>query len=103
MSASTFPTAAYDAHLKALDGVSDDDRLNYVLSLGRTLSADARNHAIAAGEEMPGCQARVWIAGRLTPNGDVSFAGASEATIVQGLVRIMTESFNGLSLAALQA
>lgn len=103
MNAAAFPTAAYQAHVSALDALSDDGRLDYVLTLGRSLDEAQRRRTIDDGEEMPGCQARVWIARCAAHDGGVAFTGASEATIVQGLVRIMAESFSGLQMAALRS
>lgn len=103
MSAAGFPTPAYTAHLRDLGAMTDDERLAFVIARGRAVDLRTHERVRAAGQEMSGCQARVWIAAERGADGRLAFAGSSDAAIVQGLVDIMTESFSGLTRDELKA
>ena len=95
-------TPQYDTMLSALNGLSDDDRVIFLLdkakSVDQTLGATIRER----GVEMKGCQARVWVE-MSEHDGELAYRGASEAALVQGLVVVMAQSFSGLSRNAILA
>lgn len=103
MTDARFPTAAYAAHLEDLGRMTDDERLAFIIARGRAVDQDRHDRVRATGEEMTGCQARVWISAERADDGGIGFEGSSDATIVQGLVDIMAESFSGLTADALKA
>jgi len=103
VSGARFPTRAYTAFLRDLEGMTDDERLEFIISRGRAVDAGTHQQVREAGVEMSGCQARVWIAAERASDGRIVFAGSSEAAIVQGLVGIMAESFSGLTADDLKA
>lgn len=95
-------TETWRAYIETLRGLDDDGRMAFVIAEARAQSAAESEAARAAGVEMTGCQARVWV--RLEQReGRAWFTGASEALIVQGLVRIMARSFSALAPDALLA
>jgi len=103
MAATRFPTGAYRDYLDRLASLSDDERVAFVVKLGRDVDDAEQQRVKARGAEMNGCQARVWIMSEHDEAGRLTFAGVSEAAIVQGLVRIMADSFSGLTQSELRA
>lgn len=69
------------------------DRYEQVIDWGRALPAfpDAWKEP---ARKVEGCQSQVWIEPRVE-NGQVWFAGASDAAIVQGLVAMLLRVYSG--------
>lgn len=68
-------------------------RYQYIIELGRKLPAMPEAWMDDA-HRVPGCQSRVWLESR-TQDGVLSFAGASDAAIVSGLVALLLRVYSG--------
>ncbi|HQT67486.1 MAG: Fe-S cluster assembly protein SufE [Rhodospirillales bacterium 20-60-12] len=92
----TEPTAALAIEAIGEElAVFDDwmDRYQYIIELGRTLPpfpADWQTEA----NLVPGCQSKVWLQPSPNPT-TLSFAGASDAAIVHGLVAMLLRVYSG--------
>ncbi len=77
--------------------VFDDwmERYQYIIELGRTLPPFPAEWADDA-HRVPGCQSQVWLESKVD-RGVVSFAGASDAAIVSGLVALLLRVYSGRS------
>lgn len=77
--------------------VFDDwmERYQYIIELGRTLPPFPAEWADDA-HRVPGCQSQVWLESTVD-RGVVSFAGASDAAIVSGLVALLLRVYSGRS------
>lgn len=73
-----------------------EERLRYVVELGRELPPMPEHEKIDANR-MTGCQSRVWIVSHLSDSNPpvLTFRGASDAQIVQGLIMIVFGIVNG--------
>jgi cysteine desulfuration protein SufE len=78
-------------------GVFDDwmDRYQFIIEMGRKLPPFPPDWADDA-HRVPGCQSRVWMEVTLR-DGDMYFAGASDAAIVSGLVALLLRVYSGRS------
>lgn len=83
--------------------VFDDwmERYQYIIELGRKLPPFPPDWA-DDGHRVPGCQSQVWMESRLH-DGTMSFAGASDAAIVSGLVALLLRVYSGRSPAEILA
>ena len=83
--------------------VFDDwmDRYQYIIDLGRKLPPFPDAWADDA-HRVPGCQSRVWMAAAQR-DGQIFFAGASDAAIVGGLVALLLRVYSGRSPAEIAA
>jgi cysteine desulfuration protein SufE len=95
---------AYESFVAALDAIdNEEERLTYVIDLGRRHAAAAFPQAWKTGENrMHGCLAAVWVVDELK-HGRHWFRGHSDAVIVNGLIAIMTASFSGLTATEIEA
>lgn len=92
----------YQEFVETLEALDEEMRFEYILDL-------AREHKDAAFPEegmtpehlMHGCMSRVWILHDQEGERHY-FRGHSDGAIVNGLVRMMTESFSGLTAQELQ-
>ncbi len=77
--------------------VFDDwmERYQYIIELGRTLPPFPAEWADDA-HRVPGCQSQVWLESTVD-RGVISFAGASDAAIVSGLVALLLRVYSGRS------
>jgi cysteine desulfuration protein SufE len=77
--------------------VFDDwmERYQYIIELGRTLPPFPAEWADDA-HRVPGCQSQVWLQS-MVERDVVSFAGASDAAIVSGLVALLLRVYSGRS------
>lgn len=92
------PTAAEAIAAIAEDlNLFDDwmERYQFIIEMGRKLPPFPDEWANDA-HRVPGCQSRVWmeVAQR---DGDLYFAGASDAAIVSGLVALLLRVYSGRS------
>ncbi len=94
----TEPTAeaAIAAIAEELD-VFDDwmERYQYIIELGRSLPPFPTEWADDS-HRVPGCQSQVWMEVGLS-QGQLRFAGASDAAIVSGLVALLLRVYSGRS------
>ena len=98
------PTAA-----EAISAIGDEleifddwmDRYQFIIELGRKLPAFPEQWANDA-HRVPGCQSRVWMEADLR-DGQLYFAGASDAAIVSGLVALLLRVYSGRSPAEIIA
>src|ERR1700709_1928859 len=98
------PTAA-----EAIAAIGDEleifddwmDRYQFIIELGRKLPAFPEQWADDA-HRGPGCQSRVWMEAELR-DGQLYFAGASDAAIVSGLVALLLRVYSGRSPAEIIA
>jgi len=71
------------------------DRYQYIIELGRKLPPMPQAWMDDA-HRVPGCQSQVWLETDLR-DGRLSFAGASDAAIVSGLVAMLLRVYSGRS------
>ena len=74
-----------------------EERYRYVIELGKSFPAMDPSLQIPA-TKVDGCASQVWIAPEISgagPAARLSFSGASDAMIVQGLIAILHALFNG--------
>ena len=98
------PTAA-----EAISAIGDEleifddwmERYQFIIELGRKLPAFPEQWANDA-HRVPGCQSRVWMEADLR-DGQLYFAGASDAAIVSGLVALLLRVYSGRSPAEIIA
>lgn len=78
-------------------GLFDDwmERYQYIIELGRKLPPFPQEWQNDT-HRVPGCQSQVWLEGKIE-GGKLYFAGASDATIVQGLVALLLRVYSGRS------
>lgn len=84
-------------------GVFDDwmERYAFIIELGRALPPFPTEWANDA-HRVPGCQSKVWM--EMAMQGPVlSFAGASDAAIVSGLVALLLRVYSGRAPAEIVA
>ena len=79
-------------------GYLDDweDRMSYVIELGRALP-DLSDDKKTAANKVQGCASQVWLASHSDGGADpvMTFEGDSDAHIVRGLVAIVLEIYSG--------
>ena len=81
-----------DELIDELSGLDDwMDRYSYIIDLGNQLPA------IDESLKTPsqGCQSRVWLDARLSPEGKVEFTADSDAIIVKGIISMLIDVLNG--------
>lgn len=84
-------------------GLFDDwmERYQFIIEMGRKLPPFPEDWTNDA-HRVPGCQSRVWMEAVLR-DGDLYFAGASDAAIVSGLVALLLRVYSGRSPAEIMA
>lgn len=84
-------------------GVFDDwmERYQYIIELGRKLPPFPEAWSDDA-HRIPGCQSRVWMEA-VAKDGQMFFAGASDAAIVSGLVSLLLRVYSGRTPAEITA
>lgn len=90
------PTAAEAIAMIGEDfAVFDDwtDRYQHIIDMGRKLPPFPKEWMDDA-HRVPGCQSKVWMRSTLR-DGDLFFAGASDAAIVSGLVALLLRVYSG--------
>ena len=76
-----------------------EDRYRYIIELGQALTPLEEEFKIDAFK-VEGCASQVWLTHNVEGNGPcakITFKGASDAHIVQGLMAIAIQLFSGLS------
>ena len=98
------PTAAEAIAMIGEDfAVFDDwtDRYQHIIDLGRKLPPFPTEWMDDA-HRVPGCQSKVWMETTMR-DGDLFFAGASDAAIVSGLVALLLRVYSGRTPAEILA
>ena len=70
------------------------DRYGMIIDMGNAL------HPIDESLKTPdhlieGCQSRVWLDGKLTPEGKIEYTASSDAIIVKGIIALLIDVLNG--------
>ena len=96
-------------HIRADFELLDDweDRYRYVMELGRAM-APLPDRQRTDANKVRGCASQVWLASTLTPQGSgngytLLLAGDSDSHLVRGLVAIVIQIYEGLSLNEIAA
>ena len=71
------------------------ERYQFIIEMGRKLPPFPEDWANDA-HRVPGCQSRVWFEA-VVREGDVFFAGTSDAAIVSGLIALLLRVYSGRS------
>lgn len=88
---------------QAIEAIKDElelfddwmERYQYIIEMGRKLPAFPKEWCDDA-HRVPGCQSQVWLEAR-EENGNLYFAGLSDAAIVCGLVALLLRVYSGRS------
>ena len=84
-----------DELIDELSGLDDwMDRYSYIIDLGNQLPAIDESLK-APSHLIEGCQSRVWLDARLSPEGKVEFTADSDAIIVKGILSLLIDVLNG--------
>lgn len=94
---------------QAIEAIKDElelfddwmERYQYIIEMGRKLPAFPKEWCDDA-HRVPGCQSQVWLEAR-EDNGNLYFAGLSDAAIVCGLVALLLRVYSGRSSAEIIA
>jgi len=84
-----------DELIDELSGLDDwMDRYSYIIDLVNQLPAI--DESIKTPSHLiEGCQSRVWLDARLSPEGKVEFTADSDAIIVKGIISMLIDVLNG--------
>lgn len=84
-----------DELIDELSGLDDwMDRYSYIIDLGNQLPAIDESLKTPS-HLIEGCQSRVWLDARLSPEGTVEFTADSDAIIVKGIISMLIDVLNG--------
>lgn len=84
-----------DELIDELSGLDDwMDRYSYIIDLGNQLPAIDESLKTPS-HLIEGCQSRVWLDARLSPDGKVEFTADSDAIIVKGIISMLIDVLNG--------
>lgn len=84
-----------DELIDELSGLDDwMDRYSYIIDLGNQLPA-VDESLKTPSHLIEGCQSRVWLDARLSPEGKVEFTADSDAIIVKGIISMLIDVLNG--------
>lgn len=84
-----------DELIDELSGLDDwMDRYSYIIDLGNQLPAIDESLKTPT-HLIEGCQSRVWLDARLSPEGKVEFTADSDAIIVKGIISMLIDVLNG--------
>lgn len=84
-----------DELIDELSGLDDwMDRYSYIIDLGNQLPAIDESLKTPS-HLIEGCQSRVWLDARLSPEGKVEFTADSDAIIVKGIISMLIDVLNG--------
>lgn len=70
------------------------DRYSYIIDLGNSLPA-IDEQLKTPSRLIEGCQSRVWLDARLSPDGKVEFTADSDAIIVKGIISMLIDVLSG--------
>jgi hypothetical protein len=88
-------TEKQDELIDELSGLDDwMDRYSYIIDLGNQLPAIDESLKTPS-HLIEGCQSRVWLDARLSPEGKVEFTADSDAIIVKGIISMLIDVLNG--------
>lgn len=84
-----------DELIDELSGLDDwMDRYSYIIDLGNQLPAIDESLKTPS-HLIEGCQSRVWLDAKLSPEGKVEFTADSDAIIVKGIISMLIDVLNG--------
>ena len=84
-----------DEIIDELSGLDDwMDRYSYIIDLGNSLPA-IDEQLKTPSRLIEGCQSRVWLDARLSPDGKVEFTADSDAIIVKGIISMLIDVLSG--------
>ena len=84
-----------DVIIDELSGLDDwMDRYSYIIDLGNSLPA-IDEQLKTPSRLIEGCQSRVWLDARLSPDGKVEFTADSDAIIVKGIISMLIDVLSG--------
>lgn len=84
-----------DELIDELSGLDDwMDRYSYIIDLGNQLPAIDESLKTPT-HLIEGCQSRVWLDARISPEGKVEFTADSDAIIVKGIISMLIDVLNG--------
>lgn len=87
-------TEKQDELIDELSGLDDwMDRYSYIIDLGNQLPAIDESLKTPA-HLIEGCQSRVWLDAKLSPEGKVEFTADSDAIIVKGIISMLIDVLN---------
>lgn len=72
------------------------DKYEYVIDLGKSLEPFPESERLDE-HLIRGCQSRVWLVAKKTPEGSIQFMADSDAIITKGLAALMVRVLGGLS------
>lgn len=83
-----------DELIDELSGLDDwMDRYSYIIDLGNQLPAIDESLKTPS-HLIEGCQSRVWLDAKLSPDGKVEFTADSDAIIVKGIISMLIDVLN---------
>lgn len=83
-----------DELIDELSGLDDwMDRYSYIIDLGNQLPAIDESLKTPS-HLIEGCQSRVWLDAKLSPEGKVEFTADSDAIIVKGIISMLIDVLN---------
>lgn len=83
-----------DELIDELSGLDDwMDRYSYIIDLGNQLPAIDESLKTPT-HLIEGCQSRVWLDAKLSPEGKVEFTADSDAIIVKGIISMLIDVLN---------
>jgi cysteine desulfuration protein SufE len=90
-------TEAFEAIVEDFEFIEDwEDRYRYVIEQGKDMPVLEEALRVPA-TKVDGCASQVWLHPTID-NGVFHFEGASDAMIVSGLIAVLRNLYNGLSL-----
>ncbi len=91
-------TPAFEELVETFEFLDDwEDRYRHVIEMGKAFSA--MDEALKVPTlKVEGCASQVWLVPQLE-NERFTFQGASDAMIVQGLIAVLYDLYNGLALS----
>lgn len=95
-------SAAFEELVDTFEFLDDwEDRYRHVIDMGKSFPALDEGLRVPA-TKVEGCASQVWLVPTVE-EGKFTFEGASDAMIVQGLIAVLFDLYNGLTLAEVKA
>lgn len=83
--------------IQEFQGLRDwEDRYKKIIEMGRQLP-DMPEELKTEENMVKGCQSQVWLHAQLTPQGEMTLLGDSDAMIVKGLVAMLLRVYSGVN------
>lgn len=95
-------TEAFEEIVEDFEFIEDwEDRYRHVIDLGKDMTPLDDAFKVPA-TKVDGCASQVWLHPRIS-DGKFHFEGDSDAMIVRGLIAVLRNLYNGLSMAEVLA